>query len=101
VSRFLIPVDESFRRWDKEPDFCRAYDALADEFALAAVLIDARAHAGLSQEDLAKRMQTSQQTVSRLEGGRANPSLRTLQRFASATGTRLNISFEPVKKKRQ
>jgi transcriptional regulator with XRE-family HTH domain len=45
-------------------------------------------------------MRTSQQTVSRLEGGEANPSLRTLQRYAKATGTRLRISFEPAKRKK-
>jgi DNA-binding XRE family transcriptional regulator len=100
VSRKYIPVAESFRRWGKEPGFRRAYAALEDEFVLAAALIDARGRAGLSQEDVATRMATSQQTISRLEGGRANPSLKTLQRFAKATGTRVKISFEPVKNAR-
>lgn len=58
MSRKYIPVEESFRRWDKEPEFRRRYDALADEFILAAVLIDARGQAGLSQEDVAGRMRT-------------------------------------------
>jgi hypothetical protein len=30
----------------------------------------------------------------RLEGGRAKPSTKTLDRLAAATGTRLEISFE-------
>jgi ribosome-binding protein aMBF1 (putative translation factor) len=100
VSRKYVPVEESFRRWEKEPGFKRAYDSLEDEFVLAAALIDARGHAGLSQEDVAARMRTSQQAVSRLEGGRANPSLKMLRRFARATGTRLKISFEPLRKAR-
>jgi ribosome-binding protein aMBF1 (putative translation factor) len=100
VSRKYIPVEEGFRRWEKQPGFKRAYDALEDEFVLAAALIDARGRAGLSQEDLAVRMETSQQAVSRLEGGQGNPSVKTLQRFAKATGTRLKISFEPLKKAR-
>lgn len=97
MNRKYIPVEESFKRWDREPGFKRAYDALEDEFVLAAALIDARGQAGLSQEDVAARMRTSQQAVSRLEGGRANPSLDTLRRFAKATGTRLKITFLPVK----
>jgi phage-related protein/DNA-binding XRE family transcriptional regulator len=101
MSRKFIPVEESFRKWSKVPQFKRAYDALEEEFALAAALIDARGQAGLSQEDVAARMKTSQQTVSRLEGGRANPSIKTLQRYADATGTRLKISFERVKARRQ
>jgi ribosome-binding protein aMBF1 (putative translation factor) len=98
VKRKYVPVEGSFRRWKKEPEYRRAYKALEDEFVLAAALIDARAHAGLSQEELALRMETSQQAVSRLESGEGNPSLKTLHRFAKATGTRLRISFEPVKK---
>jgi ribosome-binding protein aMBF1 (putative translation factor) len=101
VKRKYIPVTESFRRWDKEAGFKPAYDALEEEFVLAAALIDARGRAGLSQEDVALRMQTSQQAVSRLEGGQGNPSLATLQRFAKATGTRLKITFESAKSKRR
>jgi transcriptional regulator with XRE-family HTH domain len=97
MTKKYIPVDALFNERMKDPQFRRAYDALEDEFALAGALIDARGQAGLSQEDVAERMRTSQQTVSRLEGGRANPSVRTLQRFAEATGMRLRISFEPVR----
>jgi transcriptional regulator with XRE-family HTH domain len=96
MTKKYIPVDKLFNERMQDPDFRRAYDALEDEFALAGALIDARGQAGLSQEDVAARMRTSQQTVSRLEGGRANPSVKTLQRFAEATGMRLRISFEPV-----
>ena len=101
MKRKYIPVAESFKRWDKEAGFKPAYDALEDEFVLAAALIDARGRAGLSQEDVAVRMRTSQQAVSRLEGGRGNPSLNTLQSFAKATGTRVKISFEPAKAARR
>lgn len=100
VTRKFIPVEKSFRRWEKDPDFVRAYRDLEQEFSLAAALIDARGQAALSQEEVAARMRTSQQTVSRLEGGRSNPSMKTLRRFAKATGTRLKISFEPLKRAR-
>ena len=32
--------------------------------------------------------------VAKMEGGRINPSVKTLERFAAATGTRLRITFE-------
>jgi transcriptional regulator with XRE-family HTH domain len=83
------------RRWRKEPDFRAEYDALREEFALAAALIDARAHAALTQAEVARRMATTQAYVAKMEGGRINPSVRTLERFAAATGTRLKITFEP------
>jgi ribosome-binding protein aMBF1 (putative translation factor) len=72
------------------------YDALADEFALVEELIKARAHSGLTQEEIARRMGTTQSVVARLESGKSMPSTRTLKKYAEATGTRLVIRFEPA-----
>ena len=81
----------------KDPEVRREYDALEEEFALAAEVAKARMRARLSQEELARRLKTTQSTIARLESGRGRPSTRTLDRFAKATGHRLKISFEPVK----
>jgi len=84
----------------RDPEVRREYDALEEEFALIAEVAKARLRAGLSQAELAKRMNTTQSTIARLESGRGKPSTRTLSRFAKATGHRLKISFEPVKAKK-
>ena len=94
MSRKMISVEESFTEWRKDPAYREAYDALEEEFALASALIEARSGANVSQEEIARRMQTSQPAVARLEGGRGNPSVNTLRRYAMATGTRLKIVFE-------
>jgi len=83
----------------KDPQVRRHYDAMEEEFALMAEVAKARARAGLSQAELAKRMKTTQSAVARLESGRGLPSTRTLGRFAKATGHKLKISFEPVRKR--
>jgi ribosome-binding protein aMBF1 (putative translation factor) len=98
--RKSIPVEESFAEWRRDPAYVKAYDALEEEFELASALIDARARAGLSQEDVARKMKTSQPAIARLEGGRGNPSLATLRRYARATGMRLKIAFDPPKRVR-
>lgn len=72
-----------------------AYDALADEFAIAHELIAARIRAGLSQGQVAERMGTTQSVVARLESGRRPPSMRTVQRFAQAVGGRVVLRIEP------
>ena len=95
MTRKHIPVEEVAKEWFKSPEFVAAYDALDEEFALASALIGARAKAGLTQEELAKRMGTTQAVIARLESGRIRPTTRTLERYAKATGTRLRISFEP------
>ncbi len=82
------------RKWRKDPAFRAEYDALEEEFALAAALMDARANADMTQEEVAQRMETSQAYVAKMEGGRINPSIKTLKRFAAATRTRLKITFE-------
>ena len=72
------------------------YDALAPEFNLARKLIAARAAAGLSQAEVAKRMGTKQSEISRIEGARQNISIEKLSRFADAVGTKLDIRLDPV-----
>lgn len=95
MSRKFIPVEEAAKEWMKDPAFRAEYEALEEEFALAAALIRARGEAHMTQEEVARAMGTTQAVVARLESGRVMPSTRTLQRFAKATGSRLRISFEP------
>jgi len=90
-----IPAAEMFARWQKDTTYVEAFDALREEYAIAAALIAARTQAGLTQAQLADRMGTTQSAVARLESGRARPSTATLEKVAKATGTRLRLSFEP------
>ncbi len=93
----FIPAQVLFDEWRKDPKYVKAYDALEEEFARAQMVMDARAHANLSQAELAERMGTSQSAIARLESGRFKPSTRTLEKLAAATGMRLRIVLEPVK----
>ena len=95
----MIKISDLHKKWMKNPAYRKEYDALEEEFALILAVAKARRRAGLSQAQLAKRMKTTQSAVARLESGRGMPSSRTLQRFAKATGHRLKISFEPVRKR--
>jgi ribosome-binding protein aMBF1 (putative translation factor) len=99
MSKKMIPVETAFAEWRKNSRYRQAYDELEQEFSLATAMILARARAGLTQEQLARRMRTTQAVVARLESGRVKPSTRTLERFAAATGTRLKISFEAAAKR--
>ena len=72
-----------------------AYDAQAEEFAIAHELIAARTRAGLSQGEVAQRMGTTQSVVARLESGKRPPSMRTVQRFAQAVGGHAVLRIEP------
>jgi ribosome-binding protein aMBF1 (putative translation factor) len=97
----MTKLTDLHKKWMKDPEYRREYDALEEEFALASAIIEARSRAGLTQEELAAKMETSQSAIARLESGRMIPSGRTLKRFAKATGTRLRISFEPTRPSRR
>lgn len=83
------------KEWMQDTDFRAEYVALEEEFAIAHALIQARIKAGLSQAEVARRMGTTQSVVARLEGGGSLPSLRTIQRYASATGARAVVKIVP------
>lgn len=95
----MTRISDLHKRWMKDLEYRKAYDAMEEEFALATAMVAARARAGLTQTELAKRMGTTQPVVARLESGRLRPSTRTLERYARATGSRLKVSFEPAEKK--
>ena len=97
-----IRVDDLHNKeWMKDPEYLREYDALEHEFSVTAALIKARSRAGLTQEEIARRMKTTQAVVARLEGGGSKPSTRTLERWAEATGSTLKIVFEPTASSRR
>ncbi len=91
----MSKIHDLHTKWMENPEYRKEYEALADAFSLAEALIKARLQAGLTQKELAQRMNTTQSVIARMEGGRVKPSIRTLERFAKSTGVRMKISFIP------
>lgn len=77
----------------KDPEFKKEYEALEPEFAVMRAIMDARIETGLTQQQLSELTGISQADISRIECGTANPSLKTLQRLATALGRRVQIDF--------
>lgn len=86
-----------FEVWEKEalknPVLKAEYDKLQPEFAMIQAMIDARRRKGVTQKILAKKIGTKQSVISRLESGRANPSIAFLKRLAQALNARLEVRF--------
>jgi transcriptional regulator with XRE-family HTH domain len=49
-----------------------------------------------TQEDLCRITNMSQSNISKIQNGKVVPKIETLQKIATATNTRLVISFESV-----
>ncbi len=75
------------------PEVKAAYAELADEFAVLDQFLKARATAGLTQAEIAKRIGTTQSAIARLESGigKRIPSLTTLRKYAQALGCRIEL----------
>lgn len=91
-----LDFDEFLKESLKDPKLKAEYDRLQPEFALIDAVIQARRQRGLTQAQLAGKIGTKQSVVSRLEIGRANPSVAFLKRLAQALHSRLEIRFTPL-----
>lgn len=78
----------------KDPEFRAHYREERQALKLAMKIVRLRENKGLSQQQLAKLMDTSQQAISRIESGEYEGfTLKTLEKLAKATGTQLKIEF--------
>jgi DNA-binding XRE family transcriptional regulator len=78
----------------KDPEFRAHYIEEKQALKLAMQIAEIREKKGLSQQQLAKLMGTSQQTISRIESGKYEGfTLKTLEKIAEATGMRVKIEF--------
>ena len=89
-----------FNTWKKQalknPSFKAEYDKLQPEFAVIRAIIRARVDKGITQKELAYKIGTKQSVISRLESGRANPSVNFLKKLARALNSYLEIKFTPL-----
>ena len=90
-----VKLDDFLQEQLQDPAFRKEYEALQPERAVIQAIIDARQNAGLTQKELSKRTGIAQGDISKLENGNANPSVRTLQRLASAMNMTLKVEFIP------
>jgi transcriptional regulator with XRE-family HTH domain len=80
----------------KDPAFVVRFEQAGEAWDVALQLAALRQQAGLSQKDLARRLKTSQQHISRLESpGYEGHSLANLRRVAHALKARVRVVFEP------
>jgi len=90
----FFSAEELHKKWMKNPEYRREYDALQPEFQIAEQIIKARVERRISQAELAKRMKTGQAVVSRLEGMNGSPSLSLLKRLARALNIKLQLTIQ-------
>ena len=91
-----ITLDEVLKEQLKDPEFRFYFERARAIRNIAELVLKARKKAKLTQSQLAKKAQTTQAVIARLESGndRRTPSLELLERIASALNARLQVSFD-------
>lgn len=76
----------------------KEYDSLVPAYELRKKLIRLRRQAGLTQEEMAKLLNTKKSNISRLENvnSKISPKISTIENYAKAIGYYLDVNFIPV-----
>ena len=81
----------------KDPVFAERFETAGEAWDVALQIAALREKAGLSQKDLARKLKTSQQNISRLESpSYEGHSLMMLRRVARALNAKVRVVFEPT-----
>jgi ribosome-binding protein aMBF1 (putative translation factor) len=94
-----VPLKKVLQKKLKDPQFKFHFDESRSISDLCLAVARARQSLGLSQEELAKRIDSTQSVVARLENGNQGrmPSLDLLNRIAVALNLSLVVGFESKK----
>jgi transcriptional regulator with XRE-family HTH domain len=80
----------------KNPAFAQRFEQAGEAWDVAMQIAALREKAGLSQKELARKLHTSQQQISRLESASyEGHSLSMLRRVAQALHARVRVVLEP------
>lgn len=83
----------------KDPVFAERFERAGEAWDVALQLVALREKAGLSQTELARKLKTTQQQISRLESpGYEGHSLSMLRRVARVLNAHVRVIFESNKK---
>ena len=94
-------LDEWLSEKLKKPGFRKHFRQARMAVEVAHQIVLLREKLGISQVELARRMGTKQQTISRLESGDyEGVTLKTLMKIADATKTQVVVTFRSVSKTR-
>ena len=79
------------KRKARDPGFAEDFDSGYEQFKIGVMLKQAREEAGMTQEELAARMNTKKTAISRIENHAEDIKLSTLEKFAHALGRKLKL----------
>lgn len=87
-------------RAERDPEFAVGLESGYEDFKVGVLLREAREAAGLTQEEVAERLNTKKSAISRIENHAGDIRLSTLDRYARALGRQLSLELLPSPRRR-
>jgi len=81
-------------RKKRDPAFVDNYEAGYKDFKIGVILKQSREKAGLTQEEVAQKLNTKKSAISRIENHAEDIRLSTLEKFAHAIGKELKVTVK-------
>ena len=82
------------KRMAQNPEFWENYPERFETFQLGVLLKQARQEDGLTQEEVAQRLQTSKKVISRIENHAPDMRLALIEKMAMILGKRVHIVLD-------
>ena len=82
------------KRKKNDPDFAANYEYEYAQFKIGVLLRELRLKEGMTQEELAQKLQTKKSVISRMENHAEDVRLSTLEKVAGAFGKKVHITIE-------
>lgn len=79
------------KRAASDPEFAQEFDTGYSDFKIGVILRQAREAAGLTQDEMARILNTKKPSLSRIENHATDVRLSTIQRHAEAMGAKVQI----------
>lgn len=76
-----------------DPEFAKDFDEGYKLFKIGVMLKQARKEAGITQEELAEKLNTKKSAISRIENHAEDIRLSTLHKYAGALGKSLHVDL--------
>lgn len=80
-------------RISTDPEFKKIWEEESIKRNIVKMLIQIRINEGLTQKELAHKLETSQSSIARLESGKANPTLNFLLKLGKVLNKKLELRY--------
>jgi len=81
------------KRKKNDAEFAESFEEGFENFKIGVLLRQARESAGITQDEVAKKLQTKKSAISRIENHSEDIRLSTLRRYAEALGKQIRLEI--------